>query len=109
MPPKQAGYLIHMEDRIGAPHLVVSNDVTFDENFESSTVTDTAPLPGAQPTRPSGSRTSLSYVDPDAELHYTGSVEDVLHPVYSAREEENETLPMGDDRPMHRHSAPTKL
>ena len=31
LPPRQAGYLIHLEDRIGASHLAVSNDVHFDE------------------------------------------------------------------------------
>ena len=85
-PPKQAGYLIYLEDRIGTTHIMVSQDVTFDETFKSALATTYRPFQGAQFIRPVGDETMRSEIanhdDPDNETNplATGSVDDILHP-----------------------------
>jgi len=79
MPQKQAGYLIYLEDRIGTAHLIVSQDVYFDEDFRSAVATTVQPFQGAQFLRPAGERTLKNRLTDDS-LEYTGSVDDVYHP-----------------------------
>ena len=47
LPPKQAGCLIYVEDRIGTANIIVSQDVTFDEHFRSAIACDVQPFQGA--------------------------------------------------------------
>ena len=93
MPNKQAGYLIYLEDRIGTAHIMVSQDVTFDEQFKSALATTHRPFQGAQFIRPVGTNTmhSLLQEDYEGDPLATGSVDDILHPIETSARGENTT------------------
>ena len=90
LPPKQAGYLIYVEDRIGTANIIVSQDVTFDEQFRSAIACDVQPYQGAQHIRSVGNP-SLSEFTDSATGERTGSVDDILHPPIGSVRGENVT------------------
>lgn len=73
IPPKQAGYLIYLEDRIGSAHILVSHDVIFDEEFKSAVAASMQPFQGARFIRPAGTH-ALEHNFDDANMEHTGSV-----------------------------------
>jgi len=85
MPPKQAGYSIYVEDRIGTAHIIVSQD------FKSAIATPFLPFQGARPIRSAGTQ-SLSLDFNDSEMEQTGSVDDLLHPNIRERGENNANI-----------------
>ena len=87
LPPKQAGYLIYLEDSIGTAHLIVSGDATFDERFLSAIAPNVTVFQGAQDIRSTASSRPLSDIPDPSTREHTGSVEDILRPAHSARGE----------------------
>ena len=76
--PDQAGYLIWTENPIGNKRVHISQDVTFDEQFESSTPTPITPFPGALPIRSAGQPNDESDSDDEeTEIEHTGSPSDL--------------------------------
>ena len=91
IPPKQAGYLIYLEDRIGSAHILVSHDVIFDEDFKSAVAASIQPFQGARLIRPAGTH-ALEHNFDDANMEHTGSIDDLLHPTIRARGEDNDNI-----------------
>eukprot|EP00957_Ditylum_brightwellii_P035605 2698762-Ditylum_brightwellii.AAC.1 len=49
IPPQQAGALIYVQNKIGANNLIVSQDVTYNEHFNSAVACTTVPFQGGLP------------------------------------------------------------
>eukprot|EP00957_Ditylum_brightwellii_P206338 15347910-Ditylum_brightwellii.AAC.1 len=87
-PPQQAGALIYVQDKIGPNNSTVSQDVTYDEHFNSAVACITVPFQGELPEKPIGHNSWDRDYDPDREKAATGSAADI-NP--SSQEEEQQT------------------
>eukprot|EP00957_Ditylum_brightwellii_P175117 13332773-Ditylum_brightwellii.AAC.1 len=91
-PPQQAGALIYVQEKIGPNNLVVSQDVTYDEQFKSAVVCTTAPFQRGLPERSIGHNTWVRNYDPKRETAAIGSAA-VIDPSIQEEETHNDFPP----------------
>eukprot|EP00957_Ditylum_brightwellii_P150958 11494569-Ditylum_brightwellii.AAC.1 len=66
-PPHQAGFLIYVQERICPNNLVVCEDVTYDEKFNSAVACTTVPVQRRLLERPIGLNIWVKNYDPERE------------------------------------------